>query len=141
MRRFYSHPVFAVLALYAMLVQSTWTGAMGVMASAGMQEARFLCATLAPVDQGFNASAKRLELALYGPAPGQTEFGHAPDCPACQLAGIPVLPRQAMDLTAPFVEIEKRDLPIYQRRSEANAPTGPPLGARAPPVTAPVSFA
>lgn len=127
-----SRRILTLLVAVLVAVQALWSGLGATAYAAGIDEARFMCAKIAlPVE----ARAQLAELAALidgEPAP----VFDSPDCPSCAFAkaqALPALmaasPGEAVSLVRPAL------LPALVLWSPRQ-PTGPPVGLRAPPISA-----
>lgn len=128
-----SRALFARLAALMLVLQAGWSGAAAMAVSAGLEEARILCGTLAPTPE---AQAHAAELAaLFGleddaPAPADSSQG---ECAACFLAAAAALAGSAEPAERAPSLTARRTTPRVDRASP-RTPAGPPVGLRAPPV-------
>ncbi|TRO96947.1 hypothetical protein FKB34_03005 [Glycocaulis profundi] len=127
------HALLPVLAAALVALQAMWPGVAAAAVAAGNEDARWMCATLAP-DAETRAHLSELA-ALAGlddPFPGEPVDPH--DCLACFGAALPALTGSVTG--APVFAI-KAAFPLPAAPlTGASAVRGPPVGLRAPPFKA-----
>lgn len=128
-----SHPLLIRFAAALIALQALWSGLAATAYAAGIDDAKYLCATVA-LDAEARAQIADLMKATGLDQADEREPVYDPgDCPACSLSKPVVLANADPVMSQARVQ---RGVRAHKRVDQVSPrqPAGPPVGLRAPPV-------